>query len=297
MPAPAKINLHLAVGSRQNDGFHPIASIFQAVSLHDTVTVEFLDSAGIELVCDCGCAPEDNTAYKAAELFLKNARSRGLEPVPGMRISIEKRIPAGSGLGGGSSDAAAVFMILSRTLPGFISDGELKALAAKVGSDVPFFMGSACAKVTGRGETIYPLPGRTDYAVVLVNPGFPSPTSKAYQTLDDCRASGLIGPFRPVEELESELDDVVQDFASISPELWTFRNDFFPAMALLYPRLAVCRDALLAAGGAFVSMSGSGSCMYGIFPDRGKASMAVEELSTDFDPILTFPLARISDSI
>jgi len=115
--------------------------------------------------------------------------------------------------------------------------------------------------------------------------------------LDESRAAGTVEPSRSVLDLESELDSAVSDFAGTPQESWSFRNDFFPAMAREFPGLVLCRDALLSAGCSFVSMSGSGSCMFGIFNNAGKATKAMKELSTDFDPILTFPLARLSDSI
>jgi 4-diphosphocytidyl-2-C-methyl-D-erythritol kinase len=296
-PAPAKINLHLAVGARRDDGYHPIASIFQAVSLHDTVTVELLDSTGIELVCDCDCATEDNTAYKAAQLFLSAAGDGLLWPVPGLKITINKRIPSGAGLGGGSSDAAATLRALSEMLPGFVSDGQLASIAAGIGSDVPFFLETACARVSGRGERLSPLVPRTDYALVLVNPGFSISTGIAYGTLDAFRESGMLGPAHSIAELSSELDRVTDQYAVEPLKNWSFRNDFYPAMERQYPRLSFCRDALLAAGAMFVSMSGSGSCMYGAFKDADAANMAIKALSVDFDPIMAFPLARLSDSI
>ena len=158
-------------------------------------------------------------------------------------------------------------------------------------------METACARVTGRGERLFPLSPRTDYALVLVHPGFPIPTRTAYRALDALRASGALEPAGSIAELASELDWVSDQFASTQPKNWSFRNDFFAAMEREYPKLSLCRDALLASGGMFVSMSGSGSCMYGIFEDGDAACRAMRTLSVDFDPIVAFPLARLSDSI
>lgn len=107
----------------------------------------------------------------------------------------------------------------------------------------------------------------------------------------------MLEPACSIAELSSELDRVSDQFSVEPPENWSFRNDFYAAMERQYPRLSLCREALLAAGGMFVSMSGSGSCMYGIFKDGDAATAAMGALSVDFDPIVAFPLARLSDSI
>jgi 4-diphosphocytidyl-2-C-methyl-D-erythritol kinase len=297
LPAPAKINLHLAVGGRLHDGFHPIASIFQAISLFDTVTVELRVQGGIEIACDCDCVPEANTAYKAACLFLQRCQSAGLPSVPGVKITIDKRIPAGAGLGGGSSDAASTLRALAGLIPGHVAHEELNAMAAIVGSDVPFFMETVCARVTGRGETIDPIVPRTDYSIVLVNPGFPVATKTAYRRLDEGRVGGLLEPPHPIAEMEAELARVSAEFSGFSPENWNFRNDFYPAMAIEHPGLASCHDALRHAGAMFVSMTGSGSCVFGIFGNGDDASRAGKELAGDFESFITFPLARPTDSI
>lgn len=154
--APAKLNLYLAIGARRQDGYHPIASLFQAVSLADEVVIEASDRPGVRILGDSPCRPEDNTAFKAAEAMLGALRESGAAGAPGFDVRIAKRIPSQAGLGGASSDAAAVLRLLSGLYGGMVPAQRLRDIAASVGSDVPFFLGTACAKVYGRGEVLDP---------------------------------------------------------------------------------------------------------------------------------------------
>lgn len=297
VPAPAKINLHLAVGRLGPDGYHQIASLFQAVSLYDLVRVELRDSKGITLDCACNCDVVQNTAYSAARAFMAAAKGSGCNSVPGLHITIEKRIPMGAGLGGGSSDAASTLKALFQLLPACVSADELMRLAASVGSDVPFFMNSACAAVTGRGEKLMPVSPRDDYCIVIIDPGFSISTKDAYGTLDSSRhESGIAST--PVEiELERSLNLAVQAYWSQDPALWPFRNDFYPSLSSLHPKLETCRQSIVDSGALFVSMSGSGSAMYGIYASYAVAERALYELSAIYAAWITFPLARLPLSI
>lgn len=144
--APAKINLHLAVGGVRPDGFHSIASLFQAISLQDTVTLSLSTEAGIRLTGECGCLLEDNVAYKAAHAFMMATIESGTLPEYGLDIDICKNIPMGAGLGGGSSDAAATLRGLNMLFPRALERGKLARIALSIGSDVPFFLGTSCAQ-------------------------------------------------------------------------------------------------------------------------------------------------------
>ncbi len=296
LPAPAKINLHLAVGARRSDGFHAIASIFQAVSLHDTVSVTLRSVAGIELVADCGCPVEQNTVWRAASAFLTAASQSGLKSLPGIAVALDKHIPMGAGLGGGSSDAASTLVALSLLLPGFVDRPTLLRLAATTGSDVPFFMGSACAAVTGRGEILSPLVPRTDYALVIVNPGFPVSTKEAYGRLDAARSSGLsLGSSD--QDLAGALRHAIDAYSHERPEDWRFRNDFFDVLSPELPGLEQCRQALLSFGADFAAMSGSGSSVFGVFSSRAEAERASSALSPRYACTVAFPLAKLRGSI
>jgi 4-diphosphocytidyl-2-C-methyl-D-erythritol kinase len=297
--APAKINLHLAVGSRRKDGFHDLVSIFQAISIYDELEVWLDDTGKVKLECEVDCPPESNTMYRAASLCLSHARRQGLSPDIGVGIRARKGIPSGAGLGGGSSDAAAVIKVMSGFHPRCYSEESMASLAAETGSDVPFFLGSACSLVGGRGELLEDLESRTDYSILVVYPGFSIQTASAFRTLD---------AHRTVSDWQAETGDrsnwtsgnrrsLSTAYRTVNPEFWPFRNDFFEALVPAYPELARCRDVLLAAGADFASLSGSGSTVFGVFKAPAQQERAFSALlDGGFKPLRAFPLARLPDS-
>ncbi|MDP2815430.1 MAG: 4-(cytidine 5'-diphospho)-2-C-methyl-D-erythritol kinase, partial [Rectinemataceae bacterium] len=181
MRASAKINLHLEVFHKRPDGFHDLSSLFQAVDLYDDIYVRSLkEQETIEIFGDFDCPPENTTIWKAVSLFRKASGIR-----QGISICVEKRIPAGAGLGGGSSDAASVLRALNEANGRCLAPEVLSSLAASVGSDVPFFLSGGSALASGRGERLAETPSRTDFSVVVVFPGFPVSTAWAYSKLDE----------------------------------------------------------------------------------------------------------------
>ena len=196
--ARAKVNLGLEVLGRRADGYHELRSVMWAIELADRVTLE---ASGADIALECA-APDvprtpDNLAWRAAELV-----RQGTRPATGLRIRIEKRIPVAAGLGGGSTDAAAVlagFGRLRRSGPG---PRRLGAMAVALGMDVPFFLGRSPALAWGRGEELRPLRASTDLSLVLANPGFPLATRDVYARLEpadygDGRAGGRPGGGAP----------------------------------------------------------------------------------------------------
>ena len=155
--APAKINLHLEIGSRRPDGFHELVSIFQAVNLFDTLLVRVAGGAGeMRLAGEFGFPPSQNIVTRAVEAFRAET---GI--ADGLEVSVDKRIPMGAGLGGGSSDAAATLRCLRALLCPRLPMERMEALAASLGSDVPFFLGAAARAGRGKGRADHP-PGRAD---------------------------------------------------------------------------------------------------------------------------------------
>ncbi|MBN1519949.1 MAG: 4-(cytidine 5'-diphospho)-2-C-methyl-D-erythritol kinase [Spirochaetales bacterium] len=288
--APAKINIHLAIGPRRKDGYHGLASVFQAISLADTVTVGLDTEPGIRLDCRVDCPPERNTMYRAAALWLEAAGSRAPS---GVAIQATKRIPSGAGLGGGSSDAAAVLRLLAALFPAAVPPEALAGLAAEVGSDVPFFLGGPCAAVLGRGELVRPVEPRSDYALALIHPGFPIATADAYARLDEQRPAG------PGDrELAAELDGVVGSYHKDEPGLWNFRNDFYPVLSGAYPGLERAMGVLRTAGASFSAMSGSGSVLFGVFENADSAARAaMSARAVGLSAWTAFPLARLPESV
>ncbi|HUG42160.1 MAG TPA: 4-(cytidine 5'-diphospho)-2-C-methyl-D-erythritol kinase [Longimicrobiales bacterium] len=266
--APAKVNLQLRIHDPEPSGFHRLESLFCALELADEITVE-VDAApagggGVKLDVegpDLG-PPEANLAVRAARGFLARA---GVERAVAIRL--RKTIPAGAGLGGGSSDAAAVLRALDALLPGLVPPLELAALARELGSDVPFFLrGDALAWGSGRGDVLAPAPPLPSAPVLLVFPPFPVSTAAAYRWLDEDRASApAAGAGAP--------PSVSADWPPHSPRSWLAAaqraaNDFEAPVFRRHPELRALRDLLAEAEAVIAMLSGSGSALFGVFSDE-----------------------------
>ncbi len=198
LEAPAKINLYLEVGPRRPDGFHPVNTVMQAVELCDRVEIEMENEGnGIRLeVAGDAPAGDENLCVRAAKAFFT-----WIKKPAGARIRLEKKIPAAAGLGGGSSDAAAVLRGLQLLAAEDMEREDLFELAASLGSDVPFFLVGGTALGTGRGERVFPLVQAPPLPVLLVNPGIELASGRVYERFDEIGgdeppgkgAAGLIG--------------------------------------------------------------------------------------------------------
>lgn len=184
--APAKVNLVLRVLGRRTDGYHDLETLMAPLALHDTLQVE-LDGSEIAVTCSDREIPCDssNLAFKAAEAFF-GATGTG----PGVRIHIEKRIPHGAGLGGGSSDAAAVLRALNALTGASLGVEALEQIAASFGSDIPFFVQGRMAWARGRGEILQSADKLEELAILLVKPPFPVSTAWAYKAWAAAPAKG-----------------------------------------------------------------------------------------------------------
>jgi len=295
LQAPAKLNLHLAVGRRRPDGFHDIFSLFQAVSLADTIQVSLLAQEGIELLCPLDCPPRANTMYRAAAAWLERSALPGRKS--GLRIVARKQIPSGAGLGGASSDAAAVLRALALLQPGAVTDAELLEIAAATGSDVPFFLGTTCALVTGRGEYLEPVQPGAGWSAVLIWPELAIATPLAYAILDEARRSAGTIEEAVVPGPGEDCGQTVQAFHGPVKQ-WPFHNDFLPPILSRWPVLGSLMNRLRSSGADYVSMSGSGSTIFGIFEDSRMAARAVTALGeAGIDAKLSFPLAQWPESV
>lgn len=262
--APAKINLWLRIFAPDHTGYHPLDTLFCAITLADRLDISLsgdvirLDVRGPDLGPVAA-----NLAFRAAqEYFL------ALNEKPGVHITLHKHIPARAGLGGGSSDAAAVLRALQQLHEHRLPDADLMAIAARLGSDVPFFLcGSPLAQAGGRGELLQPRPTLPQRDVLVLVPDFPIPTKAAYDWLD--QFGGLQQPDTPLDPTASWTD--LHKVA---------RNDFEPVLFQRYPVLQHLRDALLGAGASMAMVSGSGSAVFGIFEDAvlsARAHAALEK--------------------
>jgi len=294
--APCKINLHLGIGKKRNDGFHSIESIFTTLAFSDTLRLEYGGLDGeVRLITNWETQAEEipdekNLIYRAISLFREQT---GLKK--GLIVRLDKHIPLGSGLGGGSSDAAATLLALNLLSGAAFPMQNLSEMALVLGSDVPFFLTGGAAFVSGRGETVEPIKSPGRLWVVLVKPPLKSDTATAYSSLDRLRKEGNIEEKRPIprEILLRALED--------DSEKWPFFNDFLPVFlcqdsgkALTYSGIL---ESLRSSGASFTSLSGSGSCCFGIFRSKKAAEKAAERLKEGNTAISTFFLARRADPV
>jgi 4-diphosphocytidyl-2-C-methyl-D-erythritol kinase len=286
--APCKINIHLRVLDRRSDGFHDLESVFQTISFGDELRVESLkERFACDILMDGPVPPERNIVFKAVAAFRRAVPFEG-----GVRIRIEKRVPFGAGLGGGSSDAASALIALNRISGADLDDAALQAIAAELGSDVPFFIRGGTAYVEGRGERVLPIPGRADYHLVLVNPGFASDTGRAFALLDAARASASIPGSAGLSP------DFVRSSILENADRWPFFNDFLPVLLRESPAYRRMIDDFTAAGALFSSLSGSGATCFGVFSSRKDAETAQSRLSASWPFVKTaVPLARAGKAV
>lgn len=274
---PAKVNIFLKVRSKRPDGYHEIYSLMQPVSLYDVIEISLYPGQSTPLRCNGYGVPEGraNLACRAAEAFLEKT---GI--AAGVGIYITKNIPIGAGLGGGSSDAAGVLMGLNAMTGAGLPESDLKAIGARLGSDVPFFILRGPAIASGRGEVLQRVKTpRCHY--VLVNPSIHVSTQWAYSNLDLTK-----------KVKDNTLTYSEADFSSIEKMQGILENDLEAVTALRFPEIGLIKDALtaLAADGAL--MSGSGSTVFGVFSDGKRAETAFERIRKSFGSIYSVYLAE-----
>ena len=266
--ANAKINLYLDITGLREDKYHNIETVMHTVDLRDSVTVSLDDSGRIRLTCDKPYIPTDekNIAHKAAALFLSEAGKK-----KGVSIAIKKRIPVGGGLGGSSTDGAAVLSALNYLLGKPFSEDELLVLSSKLGADVPFCLKKGAALCSGIGDEITPLPTLKSTFAVIIKPTFSLNTKEMYSRFDS--SEKLPAPDK--EKIIKAVRD--NDFSSVTANLY---NAFWSAAKLLRPEIAKFPGLLAGSGAQGACMSGSGSCVFGLFDSMKKAESAKELLAS-----------------
>lgn len=269
--APAKLNLTLKVLPKREDGFHNIESIFQKIRLCDELTVSRSESAGFSLHVQGMELPEENTVKKAYTLFAEAAKIQ-----TGVSVDLVKRIPSGAGMGGGSSDAAAMLRALNSLFSADVSQTELIKIAEKIGSDVPFFLYGDCAVVSGRGEVVRPFDGRRDLYFVIICPDVHSSTKEAYALVDEWNMNGSVS--KVSWPLLKDLDVIYKK----SVGEWNFANSFTEPLVSKYTEIREALAAVTASGADFVDMTGSGSTVFGVFETQEKAQGAYNRLASCF---------------
>jgi 4-diphosphocytidyl-2-C-methyl-D-erythritol kinase len=257
----AKINLALSVLGRRTDGYHEIQTIFQTIDLQDEL--EFSASPQLELHCESlpGVRAEDNLVWKAASLLASTLAEK-----QGASIVLRKRIPAGGGLGGGSSNAAVTLLALRRFWNVEVSDADLSRLGARLGSDIPFFLSGGTALGSGRGEKIWPLTDIQLEHIVVVFPAVHVSTAEAYRSLNLGLTSVTMD--HRIQRLCGQLQDNTCRLTGIF-------NDFEASILTAYPAIKEAKEFLIERGAITALLSGSGSSVFGFFPSEESASAAV----------------------
>ena len=264
--APAKINLSLEIKGRRADGFHEIETFMTPISLADRLTIETTASEGaIDFSCDDPSLPtgEENLVVRAVKLF-REATKIGT----GIKIVLEKKIPHGAGLGGGSSDAASTLLGLNELFGGALEENDLIKLAAQLGSDVPFFMVRSAAVCRGRGEIVSPISLAASLNVLLLKPDFGVPTSWAY------------GNWKPSQELPG-IDYSPQELGGVR-----FVNDLERPVFEKFVILGHLKTWLLRqpeVGAAL--MSGSGSTVFAVLHEGAAGEELAARAHMEVDPV------------
>jgi 4-diphosphocytidyl-2-C-methyl-D-erythritol kinase len=263
----AKINLSLRVKGARPDGFHDVQTILQTIDLSDRLVCE-ARRVPFEIICARPIAevPTDRTnlIWKAAQR-LWNAAGRDGQPLGVVRL--DKKIPVKAGLGGGSSDAAASLLALRRVWKLRVADEELHAIAAGLGSDVPYFLVGGTALGLGRGEEVYPLADLPRWWVVVIVPPFGIATAEAYAWLDQARAGG------------SNASEARHLPGTWLGQVIPLVNDLETSVIERHPVIGKLRDKLTALGATLSAMSGSGSAVFGVFTTRRAAAAAARTLA------------------
>jgi 4-diphosphocytidyl-2-C-methyl-D-erythritol kinase len=277
----AKINLGLKILSKRPDGYHEIRTIYQTVALHDRLEITLLKGgSGVRVECDNPSLPRGrgNLVFRACELWKRAQSFRG-----GIRVRLEKRIPAGSGLGGASSDAAATLLGLERLTGDRMDLRSRSKLAARLGSDVPFFLWGGRGLGVGRGEEVYPLPDLARRQCLVVCPGFNVSTPDAY------REAGR-------QLTKKGRGRRISPFGAWSPlplENWgPAENDFECVVFARWPELARLKSQLIRAGAETASLTGSGSAVYALFDSARSLARAAKFVPGDWQVFRTRTLSR-----
>ena len=283
LPSLAKLNLDLRILHKRPDGFHELRSIFQTVSLRDTITVQIEPAKKTDVSLDSSIDIPDNIVLRAAHLILEQVHVRAR-----IRFKLDKKIPMGAGLGGGSSNAASVLIGLPAILGKRINPERLLEHAATLGSDVPFFLRGGTALALGRGTELYPLPELPSHFGLIVSSRVHVSTAAAYQALGrEC-----VDPLTSTAQshILREFQSVAWSAYGIGLDQLPLKNDFEDAVFGMHPGLAAAARKLVRLGARPVRMTGSGSAIFGIFSSEAASKKAAIQFPTDS----AFPIRFVS---
>jgi 4-diphosphocytidyl-2-C-methyl-D-erythritol kinase len=270
LPAFAKINLSLRVLSKRADGYHDLDTVFQTVSLNDTIEASLVDDPHIVLSCNDLSLPvnESNLVLRAAMALQDRF---GAER--GARIRLRKRIPTQAGLGGGSADAAMTLLLLAKLWELNCSRDELIEIASRLGADVPFFFSGGTAHATGIGDQIETLDDVEQKFLLIVKPNANISTADAYRALDERSLTSLI-PETILSSSQPTADSDKIDLANLN-------NDFEAVVFDLEPEIRRAKSALLKAGADAALLAGSGAAVFGIFDSEDAQRRAIQAIELE----------------
>jgi 4-diphosphocytidyl-2-C-methyl-D-erythritol kinase len=284
--APAKVNLHLRVLGRRGDGYHEIQTLMQTIGLVDELSASPAPPRVLELrVHPEGFLPsgDDNLVVRAAEALRQVAGAD-----VGARLELHKRIPIGAGLGGGSSDAAAALVLLDELWGLRLGPVVLLDLAARLGSDVPFFLTGGFAMATGRGEIVRPLPDLRDYGVIVCAPPIVVSTADVYGSL--AGGSGLTAK-EPDDSVGAFVADL-EKTGSAAPPWRDLENDLEAVVTANWPEVGRVVAALGETAPLHAAVTGSGAAAFAVFSDLEGAHKGAEGLKNGCDVYVTSMIGR-----
>lgn len=273
LKAYSKINLLLDITGIKKNDYHSLFTVMQSVSLYDTITVERNGSNEITVSCDTEGVPTDksNIVYKCAEKFFEYA---GIEKNKGVHIHIEKNVPFGAGMGGGSGDGAAVLVALNKLYGLNYPDKILCRIGVNVGADIPFCIIGGTALALDTGAVVAPLPDIKDYYIVVVKPEESVSTKEAYAAVD------------AVEYMKHPKNNIMLELLADgeSDEALKYCANVFE-QAFDIPGRVDIKDTFNKNGALAACMTGSGSAIYGVFEQEENAEKSAKALKTDFEKV------------
>ena len=260
LESPAKINLRLEILKKREDGYHELRTVLQKINLHDLLYFSLKKGRGISITTDHPSLPvgKSNLVYQAVQSILKRSNYQG-----GVLIKIEKRIPLGAGLGGGSSNAATALKAMNQLLKMDLSKKELMRMGLEIGADIPFFLLEGAAIASGIGERLKKIE-LPDLWYVLINPNFEVSTRWAYQNF-----------LLTKRQFHFNIHKLLRTPKEISRLLW---NDLEEVVSKEYSQIGVMKKMLYSAGALGASMTGSGPTVFGLFSEEGGASEAYKKV-------------------
>jgi len=273
--SPAKLNLGLNIVRKRDDGYHDLETIFIPISLSDKIIFSKSNELNLQTNSDLLNKLDDNLILRAIKLLEEYSGKKIL-----LNIIVEKNIPIGGGLGGGSSDAASTLKTVNKLFDLRLNFLKLSELALQLGSDVPFFLNPVPSYAESRGEILFPLSVELPYPILIVNPLIKIDTASAFKK---------IKPLIPKRNLRKVIQENAFDFSNLK-EFVT--NDFEEVIFAEYSILKKIKDELFKQGAEFALMSGTGSTLYGIFTNLQKALWAEDNFRQNYFTYLHNPFIK-----